>query len=223
MGKTPDFINLLPMWVTWVWLIALTAVLVLHCAHLVRMGGEHRWFHASHILMLVSQIYMFAGMAYKWTWFPHSWWVNIFWASSAAIGVFLVVRMVQRRPVSFLWAIALIMQVSMAYMWMPKWAPMLTWALVVYFTLEAVAWVAGLMDDTKPSRAIGPRPHAPAAPAADDLIADGSLKVRADAKRALSFVSLAPQTIGAKVSMGVMAASMAYMFAAMQLMRSAMM
>ena len=158
MGKAPEFINLLPLWVTWAWLIALTAVLVLHCAHLVRTGGQHRWFHASHILMLVSQIYMYAGMAYKWTWFPHTWWVNIFWLSSAAIAVWLVMRMVQRRPVSFLWLVALIMQVSMAYMWMPKWAPALTWALVVYFSLETVAWVAGLLDDTKPSRAIGPRP-----------------------------------------------------------------
>lgn len=220
MAKMPDFINLLPLWVTWLWLIALTAVLVLHCAHLVRMGGQHRWFHASHILMLVSQIYMYAGMAYKWTWFPHTWWVNIFWLSSAAIGVWLVVRMVQRRPVSFLWFVALIMQVSMAYMWMPKWAPALTWALVVYFSLETVAWVAGLLDDTKPSRAVGPRPLAPPA---DDAVSQGDLKVRGETKRSLVFVSLAPQTFGARLSMGVMAASMAYMFAAMQLMRSAMM
>jgi len=63
------------------------------------MGGQHRWYHASHILMLVSQIYMYAGMAYKWTWFPHTWWVNIFWLSSAAIGVWLVVRMVRRMTV----------------------------------------------------------------------------------------------------------------------------
>ena len=131
-------------------------MLVLHCAHLVRLGGEHRWFHASHIVMLVGQMYVFAGMAYTWTWFPHRRWVHIFWLSTPAIGVRLVVRMVQRRPVSFLWLVAMLMQVSMAYMGMPTWAPALTWALVVYFSLEAVAWVAGLLDDSKPSRAIGP-------------------------------------------------------------------
>ncbi len=110
----------------------------------------------------------------------------------------------------------------MAYMGMPTWAPALTWALVVYFSLEAVAWVAGLLDDSKPSRAIGPWTPASAAPAPDDLIAQGSRKVRPETRRSLVFVSLAPTTFGARLSMGVIAASMAYMFAAMQLMRSAM-
>ena len=46
--------------------------------------------------------------------------------------------------------------------------------------------------------------------------------MRPETRRSLVFVSLAPTTFGARLSMGVIAASMAYMFAAMQLMRSAM-
>ncbi len=228
MGNAPQFVNLLPLWVTWVWLVALTAVLVLHCAHFVRMGGQHRWFHASHILMLVSQIYMYAGMAYMWTWFPHTLWVNIFWLSSAAIGIWMVVRLVQRRPFSALWLVALIMQVSMAYMWMPKWMPALTWALVVYFSLEALAWLAGLLDDSKPSMGIGPRHTQTTPPPAELVTASGgpatsAVGVREQTVPKLAFVPLFHNTVASRVSMAVMAASMAYMFAAMQLMRSAMM
>lgn len=229
MGKAPEFVDLLPLWVTWAWLVALTAVLVFHCGHFVRMGGQHRWFHASHILMLVSQIYMFASMEFKWKWFPSSWWVNIFWLSTAAIGVWMVVRVVQRRPFSALWFLALIMQVSMAYMWMPTWAPMLTWALVVYFSLEALAWLAGLMDDSKPAMGIGPRSSESAPSGADPATtgsgatARGDVAVLEQTDKALAFVPLWHNSVLSRVSMAVMAASMAYMFAAMQLMRSAMM
>ncbi len=229
MGKAPEFINLLPLWVTWAWLIALTAVLVLHCGHLVRMGGQHRWYHSSHILMLVSQIYMYASMEFKWTWFPSSWWVNIFWLSTAAIGVWMVIRLVQRRPFSALWLLALIMQVTMAYMWMPKWAPALTWTLVVYFSLETLAWLAGVLDDSRPAMGIGPRPTetAPEAPqlvtAGSGGTATGTVDVLEQTTQPLAFVPLWHDAVLNRVSMAVMAASMAYMFAAMQLMRSAMM
>jgi len=95
MSMGPD---LLPLWVTWLWLVALAAVLVLHCGHFVRMGGQHRWFHASHILMLVSMLYMYASMEFKWTWFPSNWWVGIFSVSTAAIVVWMVYRFIQRHP-----------------------------------------------------------------------------------------------------------------------------
>ena len=116
-GMAPRFLNLLPLWVTCLWLVALAAVLVFHCGHFVRMGGEHRWFHAGHILMLVSMLYMFASMEFKWKWFPSSWWVIIFWLSTAAILGWMVVRIVQRRPFSFLWIFALIMQATICLLY----------------------------------------------------------------------------------------------------------
>ena len=218
MGMKSMGTDLLPPWVTWLWLVALAAVLVFHCGHLVRMGGQHRWYHASHILMLVSMLYMYASMEFRWTWLSHSLQAVIFSMSTAAILVWMVYRFVQRQPFSFLWVLALIMQAAMIYMWLPTWAPALTWTLVVYFGLETVAWLAGLLDDTKRALSVGPSRHG-----MGGSLLHGSMPERGS----VSFgsgdrpvdVPLAQSTMTARVSMAIMAASMAYMFAAMQLMR----
>jgi hypothetical protein len=218
MGMEPMGTDLLPLWVTWLWLVALAAVLVLHCAHFVRMGGQHRWFHASHILMLVSMLYMYASMEFKWKWFPSNWWVVIFSASTAAMVVWMIYRFAQRHPFSALWVLALIMQAAMIYMWLPNWAPALTWTLVVYYGLETVAWLTGLLDDTKPAMAVGPSSHG-----LGGSMSHGGMPERGS----MSFgpgegpvdVPLAQKAMASRVSMAIMAASMGYMFAAMQLMR----
>jgi hypothetical protein len=186
--------DLLPAWVTWLWLIALTAVLVFHCSHFLRMGGQHRWFHASHILMLISMIYMYASMEFSWSWLSATLQAWIFALTSAAILVWMVYRVVKKQPFSYLWILALIMQAAMFYMWLPNWIAVLTWILVVYFALETVAWLLGLINDTKGNGAVGPgdKQHV---------------------------VHLAHPSVLANVSMAIMTASMAYMFAAMQLMR----
>jgi hypothetical protein len=228
--------DLLPPLVTWLWLIGLAAVLIFHCGHLVRMGGEHRWFHSSHILMLVSMLYMYAGMEFKWKWFPASSWRVIFVLSTAAMVGWMIFRLVQRRPFSFLWILAVIMQAAMIYMWMPNWAPALTWTLVVYYGLETVAWLGGLLKDSKPWTAVLPD-GAVVVPAADDPAgapanlanrpASGAVGLLDDTERATAvvpdgraaFVRLAQESVVSRVSMAIMAASMGYMFAAMQLMR----
>jgi hypothetical protein len=233
MSGTPasKAVDLLPPLVTWLWLGALAAVLIFHCGHLVRMGGQHRWFHASHALMLVSMLYMFASMEFKWNWFPPSSWVVIFGLSTAAILGWMILRVVQRRPFSFLWILALVMQATMIYMWMPHWIPVLTWTLVVYFGLETVAWLIGRVDDSKPATAVGPGERALVVPAVPDSAPSpsklatrpGSVAVvLLDPKPVTASLSLGEGSAVGQVSMAIMAASIGYMFAAMQLMRSAM-
>ena len=242
MASAP--LNLLPVWVTWLWLAALAAVLIFHCGHFVGAGGQHRWFHASHVLMLVSMLYMFAMMEFTWKWFPSAWWIVIFCASTAALGVWMILRLVQRRPLSFLWALALVMQAAMIYMWMPAkdpaggpwhWVPALTWAVVVYYGIEALAWLSGLVDDSRQTtghRVVVPDAHG-AVPArtsravgasnrAVGLLDEPKPAMAASAGTRARVVVLAQGSVLARVSMATMAASMAYMFAAMQLMRSAM-
>jgi hypothetical protein len=105
----------------------------------------------------------------------------------------------------------------MIYMWLPSWTAALTWTLVVYFGLETVAWLAGLLDDSKRALAVGPSSHG-----LEGSAPHGSLSERGS----VSFgagddhvdVPLAGRTVSDRVSMAIMAASMAYMFAAMQLM-----
>ncbi|MEO8557265.1 MAG: hypothetical protein ABI474_11405 [Actinomycetota bacterium] len=230
MESMSSKLDLLPPWVTALWLVGLAAVLVFHCGHFARIGGQHRWFHASHILMLVSMLYMFASMEYKWKWFPKSLWVVIFELSTAALAGWMIFRLVQRRRFSFVWMFALIMQAAMIYMWMTDWAPALTWTIVVYYGLETVAWLGGLLDDTKramagaPSRgavveAVAPsstRSGAPAGLAVGVLDDSKRMTVLAPSPR---FVVMAQSSALARVSMAIMAASMGYMFAAMQIMR----
>ena len=192
-----DYIDILPLWVSVIWIVALAAVLVFHCGHLIHMGGQHRWFHATHIVMLIGMLYMYAGMAFNWNFIPGPVCVWLYALTSAAMVIWMVMRVVQKKPFSYLWILAFISQAAMIYMWMPmsSWVAWLSWGLVVYFTLETIAWLAGLCDDGKEGRgnAVGP--------------GDRSL-----------VMPLGNSTVWGKVSMAIMAASMAYMFAGMQLM-----
>jgi len=229
-GMKPMGQGLLPPWVTWLWLAALAAVLVLHCGHLVQVAGQHRWYHASHILMLVSMLYMYASMELGWKWFPSGWSVALFSVSTAAIAGWLALRMVRRRPFSALWILAVVMQAAMVYMWLPSWAPVLTWALVAYYGLETVAWLAGLLDDSRPAMAVGPLDSrspvtdgepvtGPAATTGGGLLVSSRPVMAARHRAGVAHVPLAQNTRSARIGMAVMAASMGYMFAAMQLMR----
>ena len=139
-------------------------------------------------------LYMYASMEFHWKWLSASLQAWIFALSTAAILVWMVYRVVKKQPFSYLWILALIMQAEMVYMWLPDWIAVLTWILVVYSALETIAWLVGLINDTKGKGAVGPgdKTH---------------------------FVHLAHPSRLANVSMAIMAASMGYMFAAMQLMR----
>lgn len=180
-----------------VWIAALAAVLVFHCGHLVRMGGQHRWFHSAHIVMLVGMIYMYAMMAFNWKWISGNAWMWLYILTTLAMLIWMVARIVTKKPFSYLWILALVQQAAMIYMWAPMtyWVPAFTWALVVYFALETIAWLVGWCNDAKEGRgnAVGP------------------------GDRSLVMPLGHSSTLG-NLSMAVMAASMAYMFAGMQLM-----
>lgn len=190
-------VDILPVWISVIWIVALAAVLIFHCGHLVRMGGEHRWFHSAHIIMLVGMIYMYAMMAFNLNWISSTVWLWLFVLTTAAMIIWMITRIVAKKPFSYLWILALIQQAAMIYMWAPmsNWVAAFTWALVVYFTLETIAWLVGLCDDGKPGRgnAVGPGDRS-------------------------QVVSLGHGSALGNISMAVMAASMAYMFAGMQLM-----
>jgi LysM repeat protein len=182
-----------------IWLAALFAVLVFHCRHLIFMRGQHRWYHASHVVMLVGMIYMYGSVAFGWHWFPEPMWLVVYVATSAAIIGGMMMRFEQRRSLRYLWILALAQQGSMIYMWMPmaNWMPWLSYALAGYFTLETLAWLTRVWN--KPvhsSAAIG---------------GSGSM-----------VMTLEPRSVLGNICMSMMAASMAYMFIGMQLMMSPM-
>lgn len=179
-----------------IWIAALCAVLVFHCTHLVRMRGERRWYHSAHVTMLVGMLYMYASVAFGLDWLPTQDWMILYTATSAAIIVWMLVRLGQQRSLGTLWLLALGQQLAMIYMWAPMkdWVPQLSYGLVLYFILEAAGWLISAYGKLEPSAALG---------------AAGSLAITA-----------APDSALGDVCMTLMAGSMAYMFAGMQLMMS---
>ena len=187
--------DLLPVPVTVAWTVMLVAVLVFHCGHLIRMGGQRRWFHSTHAVMLLGMVYMYSFMEFGWHRVPTAVWLWIYLAVIAVIIVWMAVRIKKRRPFSFLWILALVQQAGMVYMWVPAvyWVALFSYVMVGYYGLETVAWLCGWCKDNKPGGAVGPGENSWLVPLNGGSFLD-------------------------EFSIAVMAASMAYMFLAMQLM-----
>jgi hypothetical protein len=196
-------LDLSPLWVSVTWSVALAIVLLVHCAHFIRMRGQTRWWHFTHILMLLGMIYMYSAMAFHLRWIrPVDWrWFHA--AVAAAILGWMIARSRRRRPFSFLWLLAWAQHVAMIYMWTPVelWPVGLTYALVAYFTLETLAWLGGLCKDLWPDdakMAVGPGDRSWA-------------------------VSMHPESsLFDDIGFALMAASMGYMLLAMQWMEMGM-
>jgi hypothetical protein len=178
-----------------IWLAALAAVLVFHCVHHIRMRGQHRWYHAAHVLMLLGMLYMYASLAFGWAWAAQPIWMLVYSASSFALVVWILLRLLRRRPLSRLWIVALAQQGAMIYMWLPMsdWIPGISYAFAAYFALETLAWLTALRNAPAPSRA-----------------GAETARLRAMALESTSAVG--------KICLSAMAASMGYMFVGMQLM-----
>lgn len=180
-----------------IWIAALCAVLVFHCSHLIHMRGERRCYHSAHVVMLLGMLYMYAAVAFGLDWFPTRVWMIIYVATSAAIISWMLVQFGQRHSFDYLWILALVQQGAMIYMWVPMtyWVPQLSYAFVVYFALETIAWLRRAYIKPGPGNAVA--------------AAGGSV-----------VIPLAPRSFFGDICMTIMAASMGYMFAGMQLMMS---
>jgi LysM repeat protein len=189
--------DLLSARVSVIWIAALCAVLVFHCSHLIHMRGERRCYHSAHVVMLLGMLYMYAAVAFGLDWLPTRVWMIIYVATSAAIISWMLVQFGQRRSFSSLWIPALVQQGAMIYMWVPMkyWVPQLSYAFVVYFALETIAWLTRAYIKPGPGNAV------------------------AGAGRSL-VIPLAHRSVFGDICMTIMAASMGYMFAGMQLMMS---
>ena len=177
-----------------VWIAALCAVLVFHCSHLIHMRGERCWYHSAHIAMLIGMLYMYAAVAFGFDWLPAQVWMILYAATSAAIIGWMLLQYIERRAFGPLWILALVQQGAMIYMWMPMtvWVPRVSYALAVYFGLETMAWL---------TRAFKPWSGNAVTGASGPVV-----------------IPLAHRSAFGNICMTIMAASMGYMFAGMQLM-----
>jgi LysM repeat protein len=178
------------------WMVALAGVLAFHCKHVMQMRGQRRCYHCAHIVMLLGMLQMYASTAFGWNWLSPDAWMVLYAVTSAAIIIWILVRLGQQRSFSTVWTLALVQQGAMVYMWAPMayWVPRISYGFAAYFALEAIAWLTGLCHD-EPDRCSHPL---------------------AEAARSRVLPLVKRPTLN-NICMTLMAASMGYMFAGMQL------
>lgn len=198
MSSGPD---LLPGWARYVWVGAFLVVLVVHVRHMVAHGGRHRGWHATHTLMALGMTYMFLPAGAKVPAdLPGQ---GVFAAATVAMLGWVATQLARGQAVNLLWGLSLVGQAAMVYMFaMPELKiAALTWLLVAWFTAEAVIWVTGGFDDGGRQRRVLPYTVGPRGTAAQarvvPLAGAGDVEVR--------------------LTLGVAALGMAYMFVVMQI------
>lgn len=193
-------LNLLPLWMQLVWLLAMAAVVAAHSIHVAAATGlavrQIRAWHGTHLLMGVGMIYMFTpwsggfpGSVRAWQW--------VFGVAAVLVGGWIAATLQRGQRVDTHWLLSVIGLGVMAYMFFVHrghGTPAVTYILVGYFIVEAACWAQGWLTRCSPTflpAAVGP----------------------AAGIRAVSLRCATPS--GLRVSQTTMALSMAYMFLAM--------
>ena len=201
-------VNLMPDSARWIWGGIFLAILVHHVAHLVRMHGVHRLWHAGHVLMGIGMAYMFLPPQYRDT--PRWPWQVVFALATVLAGGYALRKWRKGIRIDLPWIMLIVGLGSMVYMWAMKdgaaRAP-ITYALAIWFCGEAVGWfngeLCGRRENAWLPAAIGPLRSDTRAMAAPCLAGTHPLAYGAS-----------PLT---RVTLGLMAVGMAYMFVGMQL------
>lgn len=134
-----------PIWLSWVCFVIYIPILLLHLFHLVQMGGQHRAWHTGHVVMALGMAWMF--LPTHPLSIPALVWRIVYAGASCLLLVWSIWNWSQRRGVDFLWIPLLIGMLSMLYMYsFPGVANQyLSYILVIYFVLEAIAWFVGVL------------------------------------------------------------------------------
>src|SRR6476661_1929603 len=206
---------LLPDWLRVVWVVALGVVIVTHVWHAYCRPGQHRWWHAGHILMAAGMAVMYVPGSMTEPGLSR---VGVVLFGGVALATAAVTVVLRRRESALnpLWVVAAVDMLVMAYMWLPAAIrpSLLDYALAAYLGCQLLAWAlwgrdhviarppvpaatAPMMAGAGPGRPAAARPSAPLTypSAAVGLIAERAPVVRA--------------------SLAVMAASMSYMLIVM--------
>ena len=200
--------SLLPVWVRAAWAVALVAVALVHVWHARSMSGQPRWWHILHVLMSVGMLAMYADMHQRGL----NWLIAVvFAAAAAALAVTIGVLRGRERSLNPLWVATTIDMLAMVYMgviMLPsvRGPATLTWVFVVYLAGQTLAWAGGLWDRF---------------PALRPAAAGAAVRVGGESSNALAAPTrptvglTAHVSIDIRISLAAMAASMAYMLAAL--------
>ncbi|ASU81359.1 DUF5134 domain-containing protein [Actinopolyspora erythraea] len=215
---------LLPMWLRTVWIVGLCAVVVVHVGHLVALSGQHRAWHAGHTVMATGMalMYLLPRMQHPELYRAG---LVLFALVALAQAVTTVALRAREGAVNPLWLLSTVDMLAMVYMLLPPatrpdW---LNWVFVVYLACQAVAYGLGTWDRLPVFTSRAPTSVAAgAATAAPEHTRDHEHTVTpltaepAPDPAAGPVVGLvAHSSLGVRVTLAVMAASMAYMLAVM--------
>jgi Domain of unknown function (DUF5134) len=180
--------SLLPGWVRLVWVVALGVMAVLHIWHGATTSGQARWWHGAHTAMALGMIGMYAAGPMRQRALD-----NALEVLFAVIAVVLVVTAVvvrrRERVLNPLWVVTAVDSAAMSYLAAVMLSPSAVPAAVTWVVVAYLACdtLAWLLD----------------------------LWDRALASRGPSVGLSGHNTLDIRLSLAVMAASMAYMLAAM--------
>jgi hypothetical protein len=200
--------SLLPVWVWAAWAVALVAVALVHVRHARSMSGQPRWWHIVHVLMSVGMLAMYADMHQR----ALNWLIAVVFAAAAvALAVTIGVLRGRERSLNPLWVATTIDVLAMVYMGVimrpsVRGPATLTWVFVVDLVGQTLAWAGGLWDRVPVLRRA-------AAGAAVRVDGESSNALAAPARPSVGLT--AHVSIDIRISLAVMAASMAYMLAAL--------
>lgn len=208
---------LLPQWLRIVWALALAGVVGLHTGHAWTRPGQGRWWHTGHIIMALGMIGMYLlGMTYPGLSRAG---VVLFAVLTLAVAATAVVVGRREAVLNPLWVASAVDTLVMTYMLLPAAARPagVSWVLVGYLACQVLAWALGLWDHVA---VLQPAPAASApmpvtTPATEQVHAPAPATTNPARSRNRVLGLTAHCTPGIRVSLAVMAASMAYMLAVM--------
>lgn len=140
----------IPESVAVVWVALFVLVVVTHVAHAAMIPGQHRLWHAGHVLMAAGMVVMFwptkplLGMSAA-----AGIWIYAMAAGVLAVG--LTIAWWRGVPLGMLWLVSVIDFMAMAYMFVMM-STALAWLSVlagIWFTAQTIGWISGWLDHVR--------------------------------------------------------------------------
>jgi hypothetical protein len=212
-------IPLLPQWLRIVWAVALAGVLLLHVWHAWFVRGQPRWWHVGHIVMALGMMGMYLlGMTDPGLYRTG---VVLFAAMTVALATTAVLLRRREGALNPLWMASAVDMLAMTFMLLPSAAQpaAVRSVFVAYLTCQMLAWALGLWDyvpvlqPVPPPPGPVPGPRATATTRRVQAVAPITAILAHNRDRVLGLTAHCTPAI--RVSLAVMAASMAYMLAVM--------
>lgn len=208
---------LLPAWLRLVWVIVLAGVTLVHLWHARSMSGQPRWWHVAHTVMALGMLAMYAAHPMAQRGLDRGEAV-VFGVATVVLAVTTAVLRRREDVLNPVWVASCLEMLAMTYMAVIMQLPTdarptpVTWLVVSYLASQILAWAFGIWDRVP---ALTPRTQVVSATSPNGTASSAAPPVAETPATRPSVGLPAHYTPAIRVSLAVMAASMAYMLAVM--------